>query len=277
MRPRAESPVLLRWLRPLLLILAASLGTALVSCSLTPDKRVLQYLNQEGFGHRYPGNAEEENYVTVSDGFSWYDAVDKVERNGIATIEVDGYAFIEGIGAVHVAGMTRNQLESYLTQKFAAIYKQTDIKVDKLQAKSPKIFYMFGEVGLRGPAPFLGNLTLADAVWRANPDPIRANLSRVKLIRADPRDPLVMVLDIRPLLKYGDSTDNVIIQERDIIVVPPTMLAQFGNLLSSIITPFTSVFSEIIFSLFRFNQFQNFGQFGGGLGGGFGGQGQVLF
>jgi protein involved in polysaccharide export with SLBB domain len=274
MRPRADLPVLLRRLRPLLLILAVCLGAALVSCSLTPDKRVLQYLNQEGFGHRYPGNAEEENYVSVGDGFSWYDATDKLERNGLATIDVDGYTFIEGIGAVHVAGMTRNQLESYLTQKFAAIYKQTDIKVDKLQAKSPKIFYMFGEVQLRGPQPFLGNLTLADAVWRATPDPIRANLARVKLIRADPRDPLVMVLDIRPLLKYGDSTDNVIIQERDIIVVPPTMLAQFGNLLSSIITPFTSVFSEIIFSLFRVNQFQNFG---GGLGGGFGGQGQVLF
>lgn len=268
---RSECP---GWLRPaLLLALLFGLGTALASCSLTPDKRVLQYLNQEGFGHRYPGNAEEENYVTVQDSFSWYDDVEKEERNGIATIEVDGYTFIEGIGAVHVAGMTRNQLESYLTQKFAAIYKETDIKVDKLQARSPKIFYMFGEVSLRGPQPFLGNLTLADAVWRANPDPIRANLSRVKLIRADPRDPLVMVLDIRPLLKFGDSTDNVIIQERDIIVVPPTMLAQFGNLLSSIITPFTSVFSEIIFSLFRVNQFQNFGQFGGGLGG----QGQVLF
>lgn len=250
------------WL-PLLGLL--TLFVALPACSLTPDKRMLQYLNQEGFGHRYPGNAEEENYVTVGDSFRWYDQVDKQKRNGIAKIEIDGYAFIEGIGAVHVAGMTRNQLESYLTQKFAAIYKQTDVKVDTLLTASPKIFYIFGEVPLEGPQVFKGNLTVADAIWAARPDKVRANLGRVKLIRADPVDPLVMILDMRPLLKFGDSTDNVRIQERDIIVVPPTMLARFGSLLSAIISPFTSLFSELIVSLFRVNQFQNFGNAGNNL------------
>jgi protein involved in polysaccharide export with SLBB domain len=238
---------------------------ALPACSLTPDKRVLQYLNQEGFGHRYPGNAEEENYVTVGDSFRWSDQVDKAKRNGIAKIEIDGYAFIEGIGAVHVAGMTRNQLESYLTQKFAAIYKQTDVKVDTLLTASPKIYYIFGEVPVEGPQIFKGNLTIADAVWTARPDRVRANLGRIKLIRPDPVDPLVMRLDLRPLLTFGDSTDNVIIQERDIIVVPPTMLARLGNLLSAIISPFTALFSEIIMSLFRVNQFQNFGNAGNNL------------
>src|SRR5687768_5394520 len=38
------------------------------SCSSTsPDKRLLQYLNQEGFGKRYTGNAEEENWITIDD------------------------------------------------------------------------------------------------------------------------------------------------------------------------------------------------------------------
>ena len=39
----------------------------LTACNSYPDKRLLQYLNTDGFGKRYTGNAEEENYVTIGD------------------------------------------------------------------------------------------------------------------------------------------------------------------------------------------------------------------
>ena len=57
-----------------ILVLLGGLG-AVSSCGSTaPDKRVLQYLNTDGFGKRYTGNAEEENYVTIGDSIIYTDS-----------------------------------------------------------------------------------------------------------------------------------------------------------------------------------------------------------
>ena len=67
----------------------------------------------------------------------------------------------------------------------------------------------------------------------ANPDPQTANLARTRVIRADPRDPLVIPVNISAMLDgNGDSTDNIQLRERDIIYVPPTMIAELGYFLA---------------------------------------------
>ena len=253
---------LLRWLRlgrlPWLCLLLF-LGAGAASCSINPDKRLLQYLNTEGFGNRYVGDALQENYITIRDSFLWVDTLDSSgERRGNATVEIDGTVFLPEVGTVHVAGMTRTQLEAFLTQKFSAYYKETDVQVEKLASTSAKLYYVFGEVKPQGRRPLTGDITLFDAVWDANPDPVRANLGRIRLIRADPIDPLIIEANLRDMLRYGDSTYNVRIKERDIIVVPPTFLAQLGNFLSALISPVTAVFSSVFQGLLKLNQFNNF-------------------
>ena len=57
---------------------------------------------------------------------------------------------------------------------------------------------------------------------------------------------------IGELLDTGDSTFNVHVQERDIIVVPPTVLAKLGYFLSDLIFPVTQVAREISSALFLF-------------------------
>ena len=54
----------LRRLLLLALVCTSALGTG---CSSGPEKRILQYLNRDGFGKRYVGNAEEENYISLGD------------------------------------------------------------------------------------------------------------------------------------------------------------------------------------------------------------------
>ncbi len=256
-----------RWIRlgrlPWLCLVGMMVFSA--ACSVTPDKRILQYLNTEGFGHRYVGNALEENYISIKDSFQWIDTLDTTGgRSGTAVVEIDGTVYLEEVGTVHVAGMTRTQLEAFLTQKFSAYYKETDVQVERLGTVSPKIYYVFGEVGLQGKRPLAGDLTLFDAVWEAKPDDVRSNLGRVKLIRPDPVDPLIIVCNLRDMLRYGDSTYNVRIQERDMIVVPPTFLAQLGSFLSALISPITTVFSSVFQGLLKVNQFNKFGNVGGG-------------
>lgn len=239
----------------LLLTLLAALF--LTGCATTPDKRILQYLNTHGFGSRYTGNAEEENYVSLGDQFQWYDEYDPT-LSGQARVDIDGTIVLPQVGAVAVAGMTRTEIEAFLTQKLARFYPRVDIKIATL-ATTGKFFFIFGEVaGAGGVRPFTGNLTIFQAVMGANPVRYTANLGRVRLVRGDPRDPLIITVNIRDIMN-GDTTFNVLVQENDIIVVPPTLLAQFSNFLGAIVQPFSTVLQQVTVSLFQIQRTNTFG------------------
>jgi protein involved in polysaccharide export with SLBB domain len=242
-RPRA--------LLPWLLLLALGLGAfGFAACRSSPDKRLLQYLNEEGFGNRYTGNAEEENYLAIGDTLDMTDSYHPTELTLSATVDVDGTVVLPEIGAVHVAGQTRTQLEAFLLEKYSPYYEQLDIKV-KLATKG-KVFFVFGEVANEGAKPFPGDLTVFEAVMAASPDKQTANLGRVRLIRADPRDPQIIYVNLDEIVEQGDSTFNVHVHERDILYVPPTMLAQFGYFLSDLIFPVTEVLRSLGGALFFF-------------------------
>jgi protein involved in polysaccharide export with SLBB domain len=227
-----------------------TLGLALLAafapsaCSSTqPDKRLLQYLNDSGFGNRYTGNAEEQNYVTIGDAIAISDPYHP-EIGTVELVDIDGTIVLPELGAVHVAGMTRDALEAFLLQKYTPYYEELDISV-KIRSTTGKFFFVFGEVSRQGAQPFPGDLTVFQAVMAANPNQRTANLGRVRVIRADPRDPVVIPVNLGEIISSGDSTFNILLQERDIVYVPPTMLAQLGYFLSDLIFPITQVFSEL--------------------------------
>jgi len=236
-----------------------ALGLTLVlvtACTSSPDKRVLQYLNTDGFGNRYTGNSEEENYITIGDAIQFQDLYNP-ELIGAERVDVDGTVLLPEVGAVHVAGLTRTELEALLTQKYAPYYQQNDFQVN-IQTGA-RFYFVLGEVLNPGPRAFRGDLTLFEAVLEARPKAHQANLGRVKLIRPDPRDPLVITANIGEMMRSGDSTFNVLISERDIVVIPPTFLTQFGNFLSQLITPITTVIQSVTQSVFQINRVNRFG------------------
>ena len=90
--------------RPLSLALAlwVALGPALAGCATggVQDKRILQYLNREGFGKRYTGNAQEQNYVTIGDTITYYDAYHPDETRGTVEVDIDGTVLMPDAGSV---------------------------------------------------------------------------------------------------------------------------------------------------------------------------------
>ncbi len=224
---------------------------ALVGCSSTlADKRILQYLNQRGFGKRYIGNAQEQNYVSIGDTIQFEDSYNE-EVTGSQVVDIDGTILLPEVGSVWVAGYTRTELESYLTQKLSPYFVETDVKVT-IRTGGKKVFYILGEVGRPGPFPYTGDLTIFEAVLQANPTEFGSNLGRVQLIRPDPRDPLIIPVDVSSMWEKGDSTYNIQIQEYDIIYVPPTFLQGVADFLSGILVPLLSVFRDVFQALFLF-------------------------
>ncbi|NOT30347.1 MAG: hypothetical protein HOP15_07855 [Planctomycetes bacterium] len=226
---------------------------ALASCSATlENKRILQYLNQGGFGKRYTGNAQEQNYVSIGDTITFLDTFNQEEVSGTAVVDIDGTILLPEVGNVYVAGFTRSELESYLTQKLAPYFVETDVKVN-IRTGGKKVYYVMGQVGRPGPYPYSGDLTLYEAVLLAGPDEFGANLGRVRLIRADPRDPLVITVDATEIWTSGDSTYNIQVHEYDIVYVPPTLLQSVADLVSGVFVPITSVLRDVLYAIFAFD------------------------
>lgn len=247
-------------------ILGVLLVILLAGCKSSPDKRLIQYLNTDGFGNRFSGNAEEENYVTLGDKIQVSDSYNDAELRATAEVDIDGTVLLPEVGAVHVAGMTRSQIEAFLMEKYSPYYDLLDITVRIKAAK--KFYYIYGEVDKTGRLKFDGDLTLFDAVMEARPNKDTANLGRVRIIKADPRDPLIITADIAAVIADGDSTYNININERDIIYVPPTMLAQIGYFLDTMLFPVKQVLnglSQAVRTLYDINRIQygNYARGGG--------------
>jgi protein involved in polysaccharide export with SLBB domain len=229
---------------PRLRLLAAVFLALLAACSTAPDKRMLQNLNTAGFGKSYTGNAEEENYITIGDILTVTDTYQPEELRASERVEIDGTVLLPEIGAVNVAGMTRTEIEALLMDKYSPYYDLLDIHV-RIQSSAGKYYFIYGEVSNEGREVFGGDLTIWEAVMQAVPDDETANLGRVRLIRADPRDPLIMTVDVGQLIETGDATFNMKVRELDIIYVPPTMLAQIGYFINTLLFPVKMVLSGL--------------------------------
>jgi polysaccharide export outer membrane protein len=239
--------------RALCVLMLLCTAALLSGCSATlENKRILQYLNQGGFGKRYTGNAQEQNYVSIGDTILFMDTYNMEEVSGTQVVDIDGTILLPEVGNVYVAGFTRSELESYLTQKLAPYFVETDVKVN-IRTGGKKVYYVMGQVSRPGPYPYTGDLTLYEAVLLAAPDEFGANLGRVRLIRADPRDPLVITADITKLWTAGDSTYNVQVLEYDIVYVPPTLLQSLADLVSGVFVPITSVLRDVLYAIFAFD------------------------
>ncbi len=231
-------------------VLLAPLLSSLTGCFTAgaADKRLLQHLNQEGFGKRYAGNAQEQNYVTIGDSIQFFDAYNK-SLQGVEQVGIDGTILLPQAGSVFVAGMTRSELESFLTQKLSPYFARTDVRV-KIRTGGQRAYYVLGEVRAKGRKIFQGDITVFEAVIQSQPSEHTANLGRVRLIRADPRDPFVMDVNVADMWRNGDSSFNLSVQEYDIIYVPPTLLKQLADIVSAIIVPIVSPLRTILNTIF---------------------------
>lgn len=256
-------------------LLAAA--TLVAGCAVRPDIRVEQILNREGFGHRYTGDAAENYFIGIGDGLAVMD-VFNTEINSTVAVRMDGKAHLPLIGDVPVAGLTPEQLEEYLNQRYTEFFRETDIAVQVISFLSKK-YYVFGQVNGPGIVQFQGDMTLLDAMagrWMPT-----ANLGKIRVIRADPNRPMIVTCSLRKVIQEGNSRDNIQIHEDDIIYVPPTVLGGLGLLMGKLLQPFTVSVSSVLRTLYLLSAVApdffdfGFGGFGTGRGrrfrgGGFG-------
>ncbi len=100
----------------------------------------------------------------------------------------------------------------------------------------------------------LGNLTLPngstflDALTAARPNPGRSDFRRIALVRFDPiqKKAITREIDARKMLA-GDPTQNIALEDNDVIVVGRNLVGKITNTLNTLTQPFRDVLGFFLF------------------------------
>ena len=156
-------------------------------------------------------------------------------------IRPDGKISFEDIGEVEAAGRTPEQLANILRGKVLELYKlegdhPVNIRIITYQSKR---YYVLGQVARPGPQVYSGRDTLFSALALTQPTTL-AWVSRIQVIRPS-RDENVKAkifeVNFDRMGAHGELSKDVLLQEGDVIYVPPTILAAVAMKIEEFITP----------------------------------------
>lgn len=167
----------------------------------------------------------------------------------IQKIRPDGKISLEDVGEIEAAGKTPEQLAENIRLKVIEFYQLTnDNPINVLISLSQsKFYYVLGQVNSPGPRIYSGRDTALKAISLAEPNPM-AWVERIQIIRpSENKDipPAIFELNFDRMMAHGDTTQNVLLQEDDIIYVPPTILGWMALKVEEIIRPITRAFSGV--------------------------------
>ncbi|MBN2180453.1 MAG: polysaccharide biosynthesis/export family protein [Sedimentisphaerales bacterium] len=166
-------------------------------------------------------------------------------------IRPDGKISFEGIGELEAAGKTPEQLADDLRVKVLNIYKPEHVDEDAIDIRvfsfQSKVYYVLGQVYDPGPRIYTGRDSALTAIALAQPNPM-AWIERIQIIRP-PKDgsaeAKVFELNFDRLMAHGDTSKNVLLEEGDIIYVPPTILGWMALKVEEAIRPIARAFSGV--------------------------------
>jgi polysaccharide biosynthesis/export protein len=162
-------------------------------------------------------------------------------------IRPDGKVNFEAIGEIEAAGKTPSEVADILKQKAQKLYALTgNDPVDvRIVAYQSQFYYVIGEVQYPGLKVYTGRDTVLTALAAANPT-VLAWKDRIQVIRPSEDKnvkPEIFEVNFDKMFAHGDSSKNVLLQQGDIIFVPPTILAAIGEKIEELVRPIGRVFS----------------------------------
>jgi len=161
-------------------------------------------------------------------------------------IRPDGKVMFEGLGEIHAAGKTPNEVAELIREKAMQLYTlATPYPVDvRIVVYKSHVYYVLGQVYFPGAKVYTGRDTVIGALAEARPT-VLAWLGRVQVVRpsADKKvKPKIFEVDFDRMSAHGDISKNVFLQKDDIVYVPPTVLAGIGLMVEELVRPIGRAF-----------------------------------
>ena len=251
-----------RWAIALLAVLAAP------ACRSSDDARVLQVLNQRGFG-RVTQDANRQYYVGINDRLSVQSTTYPEYHGQLEQVRMDGVITLADVGEVYVNGLSPDEVTQAVRKAYDAVLTDTSGITVRVMGTMSKRYYISQLPPARPrQVQFAGDELLVDAMLKSGMDQGLVDTEEILVIRGDPENPLVIVCNYEDIVQEGLTRDNIQIRENDLIYLTPSVIGwiTYGVYLITLpITPISTLFS-------RANQIvsiaDSFGQ--GGYYGGYG-------
>ena len=160
-------------------------------------------------------------------------------------ISPDGKLTLPLLGRIFVAGKTTEEVTAELELLAQEFYEDADVSVRVTRYSSKKIF-VFGEVSRPGPYAYNGANTVLGMLSMAQPTRI-ADPSKIMVLRPNEDGEMIrkMTVDLDRMVKDGDTLLNAVMEEGDIIYVPPTTLAAVRLGFQQLLLPFQPIANTI--------------------------------
>lgn len=171
------------------------------------------------------------------------------ELNEEQRIRPDGRISLPFVDEVQAAGLSPEELDHVLTERYSAELNSPDLTVIVREAALPQIF-VGGEVGIQGIVPLTENLTLFRAIQRAGGFKTTARRKDVLIIRLPPGgEPVARKVNLMPVLTGRDPSLDPMLAANDIVFVPRTKVESGKLFIQQYINemiPLQNVFSGIL-------------------------------
>jgi polysaccharide export outer membrane protein len=153
------------------------------------------------------------------------------------TVRPDGKLVLRLVGEIDVAGLSTHEISGKIREQLSRFYVEPEVATEVIGYRS-KHYYVFGQVHRPGPKYYTGRDTLLRALAESQPT-FLAWRSRIRVVRPSPDEQgrKVIIVDLENMVRSGDVSQNVLLQEGDIIEVPPTPLAWLGLRVRELLYP----------------------------------------
>lgn len=151
-------------------------------------------------------------------------------------VRPDGKISFPLVGDIPVAGLTFTQLNEEITQRLKNYIKYPVVSIVLRKLGGKKIIVL-GEVTNPGVHSVTGEKTLLEAIALAGGFTQHAVSSSVILIRGGFQNPKGRKFNLTRAIDKADATQNVTLQQEDIIYVPKKFIANVNYVLSQIVEP----------------------------------------
>lgn len=166
--------------------------------------------------------ATPTNYVLGPDDELIINVFGYSEKIYRQTVNAEGNIYIENVGPVLVSGLTISEAEAKIKSRFSStIYKAMGSGATKMQLRLGSIRSMritiIGEAKKPGTYTVSSLTTLFNALYLCGGPTDRGSYRQIELIRGNK---VVRTIDLYRFINAGDRSDNLLLQEQDVIRIP---------------------------------------------------------
>jgi polysaccharide export outer membrane protein len=156
-------------------------------------------------------------------------------------VRPDGNISLDLVGDVYARGKTVEQLRSEIEARLREFIRNPDVTV-VLEQSASRVFFVFGEVNRTGRFPLIGDVDALEALGTAGGPTRFASMNGSRLVRPGAEGSRVFEVRFGDIAYQGVPDTNYVLQDGDVIYVPPNLAARIGFGLQIVFFPLQQIF-----------------------------------